>query len=86
MPKFCPAALRRQALALLDDRRTVRDVAASLGIAESCLHRWWHQRHIEQGVASGVSDADRTASAAANQRIRVLGEEESRSFGRLPPR
>lgn len=43
MPKPYPVAFRRQALALLDEGRTVRDVAASLGIAESCLHRWKRQ-------------------------------------------
>lgn len=75
MPKPYPAAFRRQALALLDDGRTVRDVAASLGIAESCLHRWRRQQRIEPGVASGVSDADRSALAAAKQRIRDLEEE-----------
>lgn len=75
MPKPYPAAFRRQALALHDDGRTMRDVAASLGIAESCLHRWWRQHRIDQGLASGLSDADRGALAAAKQRIRDLEEE-----------
>ncbi len=75
MPKPCPAAFRRQALALLDGGRTVRDVAASLGIAESCLHRWRCQQRIDQGLISGVSVADRSERAAAKQRIRDLGEE-----------
>lgn len=74
MPEPYPAAFRRQARALLDDGRTVRDVAARLGIAESCLHRWRRQRRIDQGLASGLSDADRSALAAAKQRIRDLGE------------
>ena len=75
MPKPYPAAFRRQALALLDDGRTVGDVAASLGIAESCLHRWRRQQRIDQGLASGLRDADRSALAAAKQRIRDLEEE-----------
>ena len=75
MPKPYPAAFRRQALALIDDGRTVRDVAASLGIAESCLHRWKCQQCIDQGFESGTSDADRSELAAARQRIRDLEEE-----------
>ena len=75
MPKPYPAAFRRQALALLDGGRTVRDVAASLGIAESCLHRWKRQQRVDQGFESGTSDADRSELAAAKQRIRDLEEE-----------
>ena len=75
MPKPYPVAFRRQALALLDDGRTVRDVAASLGIAESCLHRWRLQQRIDQGLASGLSDADHGELAGVKQRIRDLEEE-----------
>lgn len=39
MPKPYPAEFRRQALALVDDWRTVRDVASSPGIAELFLHQ-----------------------------------------------
>ncbi len=74
MPKPYPVAFRRQALALFDESRAVRDVAASLEIAESCLHRWRRQQRIDQGLISGVSDADRSELAAAKQRIRDLEE------------
>ncbi|WP_428981404.1 transposase [Nocardia brasiliensis] len=40
MPEPYPAEFRRQALALVTSGRTVVDVAASLGIAESCLYNW----------------------------------------------
>ena len=75
MPKPYPAAYRRQALALLDEGRTVRDVAVSLGIAESSLHRWRRQQRIDQGLIGGVSDADRRELAAAKQWIRDPEEE-----------
>ena len=75
MPKPYPAAFRRQAPALLDEGRTVRDVAASLGITESCLHRWKRQQRVDEGLISCVSDAERTELAAAKQRIRDLEEE-----------
>jgi transposase-like protein len=38
VPKPYPPQFRRRALDLLESGRSVRDVAASLGIAESCLH------------------------------------------------
>ena len=76
MPMPYPAAFRRQALTLLDEGRTVRDVAASLGDAESCLHRWKRQQRVDQGLISGGSDADRSELAAAKQRLRDLEEEE----------
>ncbi|WP_185028572.1 transposase [Actinomadura coerulea] len=40
VPKPYPPEFRRRALDLLESGRSVRDVAAALGIAESCLHRW----------------------------------------------
>ena len=68
------AVFRCQALVLLDDGCTVREVGASLGIGESCLHRWKRQQRIDQGLASGLSDADCSALAAAKPRIRDLEE------------
>ncbi|WP_131741929.1 transposase [Actinomadura roseirufa] len=40
VPKPYPPEFRRRALDLLESGRSVREVAASVGIAESCLHRW----------------------------------------------
>lgn len=53
----------------------MRGVAASLGIAEACLHRGKRQQCIDPGLANGLSDADRSALAAANQGIRDLESE-----------
>jgi len=87
MPKPYPAAYHCQALALPDEGRTVRDVAARLRVAESCLHRWQRQQRIDQGLISGVSDAERSELAAAKQRIRDLKEEVTilRTAAGLPP-
>ena len=75
MPKPHPAASRHQTLAHLDEGHTVRDVAASLGIAESCLQRWNRQQCINLGLANGLSAADCSAPITANQQIRDLEEE-----------
>ncbi|MBB4775873.1 hypothetical protein F4557_004291 [Actinomadura catellatispora] len=38
MPKPYPPEFRRKTLDLVETRRNGREVAATLGIAESCLH------------------------------------------------
>lgn len=52
MSKPHPRAFRRQALDLMASGRCVWDVAASLGISETCLHRWevadWKARGLRQ--------------------------------------
>ncbi|MGI5200202.1 transposase [Spirillospora sp. CA-108201] len=40
MPKPYPPEFRRKALDLVESGQNVREAAAALGIAESCLHRW----------------------------------------------
>jgi transposase-like protein len=55
MPRPYPPEFRRRALDLIESGRTVRDVAASLGIAESCLHRWRHRDLVDRGVKPGVT-------------------------------
>jgi hypothetical protein len=76
MPKPFPVAFRRHALALIEEGRIVRDISASLGFAESCLDHWNRRHRVDQGLASGPSEADRGELAVAGQRIRdVEGEE-----------
>jgi putative transposase len=75
MPRPYPPEFRRHALDLIESGRTVRDVAASLGIAESCLHRWRHRDLVDRGVKPGVTAQEGAELAAARQRIRDLEEE-----------
>ena len=75
MPRPYPPEFRRRALDLIESGRTVRDVAASLGIAESCLHRWRHRDLVDRGVKPGVTAQEGAELAAARQRIRDLEEE-----------
>jgi transposase InsO family protein/transposase-like protein len=75
MPRPYPPEFRRRALDLIESGRTVRDVAASLGIAESCLHRWRHRDLVGRGVKPGVTAQEGAELAAARQRIRDLEEE-----------
>ncbi|MEV3920691.1 transposase [Actinomadura coerulea] len=67
MPKPYPPEFRRRALDLLESGRSVRDVAAALGIAESCLHRWKRRDLIERGLKP-LSPAEAESAALAQAR------------------
>ena len=75
MPRSYPPAFRHQALTLLAAGRTVSDVAASLGVAESCLYRWRKQDLIDRGQVDGASSRGSAELAKAKKRIRDLEEE-----------
>lgn len=75
MPKPYPPEFRRRALHMLATQ-SIRDVAAALGIAESCLHRWKAQDLIDRGVKSPTPEAVESAAlAAALARITELENE-----------
>jgi transposase-like protein len=76
VPKPYPPEFRRRALDLVDSGRTVRDVAAALGIAESCLYSWRSKDLIARGLKP--APASRVVSAeldAAHARIKELEDE-----------
>ena len=76
MPKPYPPEFRRRALDLLESGRAVRDVAGSLGIAESCLYRWKQRDLIERGLkSSSPEQIESAALAAAHARITELETE-----------
>jgi putative transposase len=75
VPRPYPPEFRRRALDLVESGRTIRDVATSLGIAESCLHRWRHRDLVDQGIKPGVTERESGELAAARARIRDLEEE-----------
>ncbi|GAA2430211.1 hypothetical protein GCM10010191_49640 [Actinomadura vinacea] len=74
MPKPYPAEFRRKALDLVESGRSVRDVAAAPGIAESCLHRWRSRDLLDRGLKAPSPGAMESA-ALANQRIQELENE-----------
>jgi transposase-like protein len=75
MPRPYPPEFRRRALDLAGSGRSIRDVAASLGIAESCLYRWRHRDLAGRGLKPGSTAEESAELAAARQRIRDLEEE-----------
>jgi putative transposase len=50
-------------------------VAASLGIAESCLYRWRDRNLVDRGLKPGTTAQESAGLAAAQARIRDLEEE-----------
>jgi putative transposase len=75
VPRPYPPGFRRRALDLVESGRTVRDVAVSLGIAESCLHRWRQRDLVDRGLMPGTTGQESAELAAARTRIRELEEE-----------
>jgi transposase-like protein len=53
LPKPYSAEFRRHALTLVASGRTVVEVAASLGIAQSCLYGWKQQDLVDRGLKPG---------------------------------
>jgi transposase-like protein len=66
MPRPYPPEFRRRALDLVESGRTIRDVAASLGIAESCLHRWRHRDLVDRGLKAGTTAQESAELAEPN--------------------
>jgi putative transposase len=75
MPRPYPPEFRRRALDLVESGRSVCDVAASLGIAESCLYRWRHHDLVDRGLKPDTTAEESAELAAARHRIRDLEEE-----------
>jgi transposase-like protein len=75
VPKAYPPEFRRGALDLVASGRLVREVAAMLGIAESCLHRWKSPDLVDRGVKSPTPEIESAALKAARERITELENE-----------
>ena len=75
MPKPYPSEFRRRALDLVASGRTVREVATSLGIAESCLYGWKSRDLVDRGLKPGTTTGESAELAAAHRRIRELEDE-----------
>lgn len=76
VPEPYSADFRRRAQDLIASGRTVREVAASLGLAESCLHRRKSRDLVDRGLKPGPTRADSAELADARRRIRELEEED----------
>ena len=73
MPRPHPPEYRQRAveLARLGDK-PVSEIAADLGISDSCLRGWLKQADIDEGRRGGVSSAEHEELVALRRETRTL--------------
>ena len=72
MPAARPLEFRRRAVELARERdKPVAQIAADLGISESCLRRWMSLADVEDGAKDGVTRAEREELVRLRRELRV---------------
>ena len=72
MPKAHPPEFRQRAVELARLReKPVAQVAADLGIAESCLRNWLKQADLDEGRRNGLSTDERAELVALRRELRT---------------
>jgi transposase len=73
MPPPHPPEFRRRAIELARERvKPIAQIAADIGISESCLRNWLHQADIDEGRAEGLSTDERAELVRLRRENRVL--------------
>ena len=68
-----PKEFRRDAAALvIDQRRTVADVAKELGVVEQTLGNWVRQERIDRGEREGLSTEEREELTTLKREVKRL--------------
>ena len=70
-----PPEFRRKVLDLLDEGRTVAQVAHDLDISEQSIYVWRRQDRIDKGLVPGLTSKEKAELAAAKKRIAELETE-----------
>lgn len=71
-----PKEFRRDAAALvIDQHRTVADVARELGLVEQTLGNWVRQEHVDRGEHEGLSTEEREEMARLRREVKRLTTE-----------
>ena len=71
-----PKEFRRDAAALvIDQRRTVADVARELGVVEQTLGNWVRQERIDRGEREGTTTEMREENARLRREVKRLTTE-----------
>ena len=69
------AGARRQALDLLSQGRSVRQVATAVGVADQTIYNWRRQEQIDAGNAPGLTTSERSELQVANRKVKRLEAE-----------
>ena len=68
-----PKEFRRDAAALvIDQHRTVADVARELGVVEQTLGNWVRQERVDRGEREGLSTEEREEMARLRREVKRL--------------
>jgi transposase len=70
-----PPEFRRKVLDLLEDGRSVAQVAHDLDISEQSIYTWRRQDRIDRGLASGLTSKEKSELTTARKRIAELETE-----------
>jgi transposase len=71
-----PKEFRRDAAALvIDQHRTVADVARELGVVEQTLGNWVRQERVDRGEREGLSTEEREEMARLRREVKRLTTE-----------
>jgi transposase-like protein len=60
---------------VIDQRRTVADVARQLGVVEQTLGNWVRQERIDRGMSEGLSNEDRARITELERQVKRLTSE-----------
>jgi transposase-like protein len=73
MPPPHPPEFRRRAIELARERaKPIAQIAADIGISESCLRNWLSQADIDEGNKAGLTTAERDELVRLRRENRVL--------------
>jgi transposase-like protein len=72
MPRPHPPEFRQRAIELARlKEKPIAQIAADLGISESCLRNWVRQADVDEGVKEGLSTDDRAELVRLRREVRV---------------
>jgi transposase len=72
MPRPHPPEFRRRAIELGRERaKPISEIAADLGISESCLRNWMQRADIDEGRREGLSTDERAELVQLRRDLRV---------------
>lgn len=73
MPRPHPPEFRQRAIELARERaKPIAEIAADIGVSESCLRNWVHQADIDEGRRQGLTTEERAELVALRRENRVL--------------
>jgi len=75
VPRSYAPEFRRRVVELVRAGRSVRSVAAEIGVSEATVYRWREQDRVDRGERPGLSSIERSGLAVARLRIRELETE-----------